>query len=34
VIGLILAIPMLTTLKIILASNEKTAHWAVLMSEE
>jgi predicted PurR-regulated permease PerM len=34
VIGLILAFPMLTSLKIVLEHLDGTRHWAVLMSEE
>jgi predicted PurR-regulated permease PerM len=34
VIGLILAFPMITSLKIVLEHLESTRGWAVLMSEE
>jgi predicted PurR-regulated permease PerM len=34
VIGMILAVPMLTSLKIILANIESTKHWATLLSDE
>jgi hypothetical protein len=34
VLGLILAFPMLTSLKIVLEHLESTRGWAVLMSEE
>lgn len=33
-IGLVLAVPMLTSLKIVLANIEETRHWAILISEE
>jgi len=33
-VGLVLAVPMLTSLKIVLANIDETRSWAILISEE
>ncbi len=33
-VGLVLAVPILTSLKIVLANIESTRHWAIMLSEE